>query len=291
MFHTSYAYDPLRQITGVTDDQGNVTSVAYDLFGRRTAINSPDAGNTAFTYDLADNVTAKQTANLRAAAPPQQVTFAYQFNRVTAITYPNFPANNVTYTYGAASQRNPSPVGNVVGRITDGAGTEDRLYGPLGEIVQETRTIPISNKQSTTYTTQYQYDTWNRLLNITYPDPNHETVTYSYDSGGLVNGVSGNDDLRPNYVTGIYYDKFGHRLLLQIGDGTTTTNGTTTTYVYHPVTQRLNNLQATTPANCYTFHDFFFSYDAVGNITEIDNFVTDPHSSGCNADRRTAYLP
>jgi hypothetical protein len=25
----------------------------------------------------------------------QQVTFAYQFNRVTAITYPNFPANNV----------------------------------------------------------------------------------------------------------------------------------------------------------------------------------------------------
>ena len=38
------------------------------------------------------------------------------------------------------------PVGNVVGRIThitDGAGTEDRLYGPLGEIVRETRAIPI----------------------------------------------------------------------------------------------------------------------------------------------------
>jgi hypothetical protein len=61
---------------------------------------------------------------------------------VTAITYPNFPANNVTYTYGAAAQRSPSLVGNVVGRIThitDGAGTEDRLYGPLGEIVKETR--------------------------------------------------------------------------------------------------------------------------------------------------------
>jgi hypothetical protein len=43
---------------------------------------------------------------------------------VTAIFYPDFPANNVSYTYGAASQRNPSLVGNVVGRIThitDGA--------------------------------------------------------------------------------------------------------------------------------------------------------------------------
>jgi YD repeat-containing protein len=106
VFHTSYAYDPVRQITSVTDDQGNLTSVAYDLFGRRTAINSPDAGLTTFTYDLADNLTAKQTANLRTAS--QQVTFAYQFNRVTAITYPNFPQNNVTYTYGAASQRSPS---------------------------------------------------------------------------------------------------------------------------------------------------------------------------------------
>src|SRR5262249_32752283 len=41
VFHTSYVYDPVRQITSVTDDQGNVTSVAYDLFGRRAAINSP----------------------------------------------------------------------------------------------------------------------------------------------------------------------------------------------------------------------------------------------------------
>ncbi len=57
------------------------------------------------------------------------------------------------------------------------------LYGPLGEIVQETRTIPIQGNQSITYQTAYQYDTWNRLLNITYPDPRHETVTYSWPDG------------------------------------------------------------------------------------------------------------
>jgi hypothetical protein len=94
-------------------------------------------------------------ANLAAGQP---VTFCDQFNRVTAINYPAFPANNVTYTYGAATQRQPGLVGNVVGRIThitDGAGTADRLYGPLGEIVKETRAIPIQGGQVPTCTTQF----------------------------------------------------------------------------------------------------------------------------------------
>ena len=225
-YQTSYAYDPLRQITSVTDNQNNVTSVVYDQFGRRTQINSPDASLTGFAYDLADNLTFKQLAT------GQFVTYAYQFNRLMGINYSLFTANNVTYTYGAADQAGP-PF-NLAGRIaliTDRAGTENRQYGPLGEIVQETRTIPIQGNQFITYQTAYQYDTWNRLLSITYPDPKHEVATYSYDSGGLVNGVSSNSsyDLQPNYVTRIDYDKFGHRLLLQIGDSTTT-NGTTTTY-------------------------------------------------------------
>jgi YD repeat-containing protein len=277
-FHTSYAYDPVRQITNVTDDQGNVTSVAYDLFGRRTAIDSPDAGRTTFSYDLADNLTAKQTANLRATA--QQVTFAYQFNRVTAINYPAFPANNVTYTYGAASQRSPSASGNVVGRIThitDGAGTEDRLYGPLGEIVRETRAIPIQGGQVPTYTTKYTYDTWNRIAQMVYPDqPTGEVVQYFYDSGGLVNRVHGNDDqLEVNYASAIAYDKFGQRLSMTNG------NGVITTYAYRPDNRRLANVQATLPTGSI-FHNFFFTYDAVGNLTQLQN-QAQPIGAGANA--------
>ena len=105
-------------------------------------------------------------------------------------------------------------------------------------------------------------------------------MTYFYDSGGLVNGVSGNDDLAPNYVPRIDYDKFGHRLLLQIGDSTATTPNTQTTYAYDPATQRLTTLQATL-SSCYTFHNMNFSYDNVGNVTQIQNDVTDPHNSGC----------
>jgi len=92
VFHTFYAYDP-----GAPDHR----RPGPRLFGRRAAINSPDAGITSFTYDLADNLTVKPTANLRTAS--QQVTLAYQFNRVTA-----------TYTYpapGSAHPHSPTAIG------------------------------------------------------------------------------------------------------------------------------------------------------------------------------------
>jgi len=38
---TSYAYDPLKQITQVVDDKSNTTTITYDNLGRRTAIDNP----------------------------------------------------------------------------------------------------------------------------------------------------------------------------------------------------------------------------------------------------------
>jgi RHS repeat-associated protein len=164
----------------------------------------------------------------------------------------------------------------VVGRIThitDGAGTEDRLYGPLGEIVQETCAIPIQGNQVNAYVTKYTYDTWNRIAQIIYPDPpTGEAVKYFYDSGGLVNRVHGNDDqLETDYAAEIDYDKFGQRVLLKYG------NGAVNTYAYRPDNRRLANVQATLPVG-YTFHNFLFSYDNVGNLTQLQNQVQFPGS-------------
>jgi hypothetical protein len=97
-------------------------------------------------------------------------------------------------------------------------------------------------------------------------------VKYSYDSSALVNGVAGNDDqLETNYAARVDYDKFGQRLLLDIG------NGTRTTYAYDPLNERLTNVQATLSIG-YTFHNFLFGYDAVGNLTRLQNQVQFPGS-------------
>jgi YD repeat-containing protein len=103
---TSYAYDPLDQITTVTDDKGDVTRSEYDNFGRRTAIVSPDAGRTDYVFDTAGNLYQKITANLKMAG--QAVAYNYDYNRIATRVYPQYPGNNVAYTYGgpgAAGER------------------------------------------------------------------------------------------------------------------------------------------------------------------------------------------
>src|SRR5204863_5276300 len=95
---TSYGYDPLGQLTSTVDDHHNTTTSAYDNLGRRTVVDSPDAARTETVYDLAGNPIRKITAKL--AAQHLAIQYDYDFNRIAAIRYPIFTANDVTYTYG-----------------------------------------------------------------------------------------------------------------------------------------------------------------------------------------------
>ena len=119
------------------DDHGNETKVSYDNLGRRTIIDSPDAGMTQNVHDLASNVTQKITSNLRAEG--KAINYDYTYLRLNRINYPNFPQNNVSYTYGA-----PGAEFNRANRIVtvrDESGAEERFYGPLGETVKTIKTL------------------------------------------------------------------------------------------------------------------------------------------------------
>src|SRR5262249_44313582 len=94
---TSYAYDAMKQLVQVREARGNLTRLSYDNLGRRTIVENPDAGATETVYDLASNVTARITARLKA----QNARIAYDYDalgRLTTISYPTFPGNNVTYS-------------------------------------------------------------------------------------------------------------------------------------------------------------------------------------------------
>jgi len=256
---TSYRYDPLQQVTAIVDDQQNVTTLEYDSFGRQTALDNPDSGRTETVYDLAGNPIRKVTAKL--AQTQQAIEYGYEFNRLAAVRYPVFPANDVTYTYG-----DPGAANNSAGRIThiaDGAGTLAREYGPLGEVVKETRVTPAQGSHIHTFTTEYAYDTWNRMLRMTFPDG--EVLSYHYDSGGQVDRATGvKGGFTYPYLQRLDYDKFGERALLETG------NGTRTEYTYDDTDRRLSNLHAELSGG-YVFHNLHYSYDDVGNITAIEN--------------------
>ncbi|MBP2329516.1 RHS repeat-associated protein [Kibdelosporangium banguiense] len=275
---TSYGYDPLGQITTVTDDRGNATKAAYDNFGRRTVIDSPDSGRTETGYDLAGNVITKVTPNLR--GKHTAIEYDYDFTRVTGIRYPIFTGNNVKYTYGALGAPE-----NGAGRITeirDAAGTVTRGYGPLGEVSRQTRTLGGSALEAaSSFTTLTRFDSFNRVLDTTYPDG--EKVTYGYDSGGQVTTATGVKDNRNyTYLARQDYDKFEQKVLTETG------SGVRTSYSYDAEDRRLATSKSQQPDG-REFQNLLYQYDNVGNVTQLANDVAVPPAKGIGGPSKQTF--
>ncbi|MFF0268894.1 RHS repeat domain-containing protein [Kribbella sp. NPDC004536] len=263
---TSYGYDPLGEKTTITDNTGHVTTTGYDTLGRVTSTISPDSGETDTGYDPAGNMTTQHTAKL---AANQVVNYDYDYTRLKAVRYPVFTANNVTYTYGP-----PGAAHNTASRIAhvaDAAGTQDYEYGTLGEVTKDTRDVTNHGSFPGHFTTSYSYDSFNRVLTLTYPD--NEVLTYHYNAGGQVDTATGvkTGHTYP-YLTGLAYDKFGAPIQQ------TTGNGTTTTRAFDPITRRLDTLksQLSSDHGNYVFQNLNYTYDNTGNITKQTNDITAP---------------
>ena len=113
------------------------------------------------------------------------------------------------------------------------------------------------NRHCYTFLMQYNYDVWNRIQSIVYPDG--ETVSYHYSVGGKLNSIGtrkGSDTTE--YVRKIDYNERGLKLRMVYR------NGVSTRYTYDSIL-RLSNM------NDGTMQDITYTYDKVGNILRIDN--------------------
>ena len=183
---TTFTYDPLGQLLSSKDPCNHFTYYTYDMLGHMVERNHPDAGTDTYTYDGAGNMTQHSTQILSAAN--KTIDYHYTYNRLDSIVYPYNPQNNVRYTYG-----DNTALDNQRGRIAlieDASGFRSYKYGKLGEVTEENRTFVLPN-ESTPYSfkTQFEYDSWNRVQNITYPD--EEVVHYYYNTGGMLRRVRG----------------------------------------------------------------------------------------------------
>lgn len=261
---TSFAYSPMGEKTEAIDDLGNRIITKYDNFGRKVEYTHPDAGKSTFTYDLAGNVVEMVSANLGQRG--QAILYKYDFERLSEIVYPENSENNVRYTYGK-----PGAGNNSIGRMVlqeDATGAQEFFYGPLGETVKNIRTIIIPQHDEQTYVTEWEYDTWNRLTSMVYPDG--EKVTYTYNVGGKLAQMSGKKkNQNYAYVNQIGYDKFEQRVFLAYG------NGTKMTYKYEEERRRLENMTAKTKLN-RLFMDNQYEYDKVNNILSLRNTAPVP---------------
>ncbi len=274
---TRYEYDPLGQIVTVVDTRGNTSSIEYDDIGNRLAINNPDTGKTVYNYDANGNVISKFTAN------NHKISYRYDFNRLMGIDYPNsLKTASVAYQYGRMGEMH-NRAGRIM-RVTDESGEEIRYYGKLGETLREEKTMLAHTPavQRKKFSTDYVFDSFGRMVEMTYPDG--EKLHYGYDHGGLLKAAwgekSGN---RYNYITSLQYDKFGQRNRIVYG------NGTRSTYEYNELTRRLSKL-TTVLNNGRTIQDIAYHYDLVGNVKEALNDIYVPTSTALPAgDVRQKY--
>ena len=282
---TLYKYSAIGELRSVTDAHGNITESFYDLLGRRTKLIHPDAGTTTLQYDPAGNLIKRQTSQIREQMPDAAITYHYDFNRLKEIKYPKHPENNVRYHYGKATE-SPSRRGRLW-LVEDASGGVEYFYGSLGEITKEIRTIRITPTDIQTYITQYEYDSWNRIQKMVYPDG--EVLHYHYNRAGNLQSLigfkdPGNKSAGTNPPAGssqpqdtnkeyIYikqqgYDEFEQKVYRLFG------NNTETHYTYDPIMRRLSALKSISiqkGQNPILFQNNTYSYDLVGNILKVDN--------------------
>ena len=260
---TKYQYNAMSELLRVLDVNNNAITYTYDNLGRQLSIDHPDAGLTSIEYDLANNMVTKITPQIKKEIPNGgAIRYLYDFERLTDIDYPRQYQNKVTYEYGKAG------MGNRTGRLTlqkDATGGQEYFYGPLGEITKTIRTVLVNRVFYTTYVSEQEYDTWNRVKKMVYPDG--EVVRYAYNKGGTLNSMSGyKAGQNYSYVKQLGYDEFEQRLYLKYG------NGTETYYKYDSLRRRLINLKAFTDTG-RNFMNNQYMYDAVSNVLDITNNI------------------
>jgi RHS repeat-associated protein len=243
-----YAYDILGQLTKTTDAQNNQTKLTYDNLGRKIRMVDPDMGTWAYTYDSLGNLTQQTDANGKV------LSFGYDsLHRLIQKAEQNSGTQTVlaSYQYGTSA-------GNIGRRtqMTDGSGSTTWSYSNFGRDVSEQKTI--GNVSNTSYT---QSDWLGRNTSVTYPDG--EVLTYQYDSLGRVQNVKSSSDPATTLAD------LAYNSLSQI-TGMNLKNGIHIANTYNDGSnQRLANRNAV--VNSTTLIDFSYTYDAAGNITQLND--------------------
>ncbi len=277
---TNYFYNALNELLRVEDHNKNNIVSTYDNLGRRLSMLHPDAGLTELSYDPAGNLLQKITPQIRKLVPKGgAIKYGYDYERIVDIDYPIQYQNKVSYSYGAPGS------GNRTGRLTllkDASGGREFYYGKLGEVTKEIRTVLVNSVFYTTYVSEQEYDTWNRIKKMTYPDG--EVVNYHYNRAGGLSGIDGQKAGNSySYVSKLGYDEFDSKVYVKYG------NGTEMNYAFDDQRRRLQLLQATAAGGNRMLNNTYH-YDAVSNITGIiNNSPPQKGKLGGNANQKYIY--
>ncbi len=166
--------------------------------------------------------------------------------------------NDVTYTYGTSGTSKGRPI-----HISDGTGSHELTYDALGNVTAETRIIVLPNShEEFSLTMNYEYDSWGRMLSMTYPDG--EEVSYTYQWGGDLSAMQSVMGVNTRtYIGQIQYNDYGQKSHVTYG------NSASAEYSYDAL-HRLTNLKSRNGGGTL-MQNIDYTYDNASNVTGIAN--------------------
>lgn len=170
---TTFGYDADGNLSSITDPRNLVTTYTYDAFGRMLTKASPDTGTTTYAYDSFGRLLTETKADGK--------VIVYTWDGLSRLTSRASGSATETFTYDQGAYGK----GHLTG-LTDLSGSTSFTYDIFGNITAKTSVI-----QGSTLTTTWNFDTSSgRLMSMSYPGG--ATLTYTYDSVGLVAYVNSN---------------------------------------------------------------------------------------------------
>ncbi|MCX6365817.1 MAG: cysteine peptidase family C39 domain-containing protein [Armatimonadetes bacterium] len=282
--------DAACRVTDIPDPNGNNTDLGYDDDGFPNEISYPggnlDGDKTTFGgYNNAGQLTTRTDGNGKVA----NFTYADPEGKLTAVSFPASPADNVSMTYDS--------FGRPASR-TDKSGTQTFTYGNLDEVTSVTTQYVGLPPQTISYTYHpdgsrktmttpagtftYNYDAGGRPTSMT--NPFGETTTWTYQANDLLATQTSHNGLTAAYsfnglgqltaltntiggsavatFNNMTYDAVGNRLTLAATIPIATALSGTTTYGYDSQF-RLTGESTTRAGGAVNV----FSYDNAGNPT------------------------
>jgi RHS repeat-associated protein len=235
-FPTTYQYDPLGNLTSVTQSGLNTRSFTYDSLSRLLVASNPESGKTCYGtwsggygvtcvsgYDADGNMTQRtKLAPNQTGTATVTTTYHYDaLNRLTSKTYSDGTTLGAYYYYDQASAWSTT-LNNPIGRMTS-EGTNNGTswittgnfsYDPMGRPTLNAQTVP------TQYTLNYGYDFAGNVTSL----GNGVGVTFSpaYNVTGRVTSVgsSWNDSAHPaTLLSGVSYNPWGSEVAAGFGNG------------------------------------------------------------------------
>lgn len=259
---TKFQFNTIGELLNSTDPEGIKTYYSYDHAGRRIRREHPDHGLDRYEYDPAGNLIRMFTSNMENTSPNQKyIHYVYDINRLTDIVFPDLQngnnPSNVHYDYEGPGAGNNS--GKIIHK-TDNAGKTQYEYGNMGEVVRETKTVSGYGIPTMQFTTQFEYDSWNRIQNLTYADG--ELISYDYDLGGNLVRIYSKDGYE--YVKNITYDHYEQRSSIDFG------NNMRSEFTYALADRKLNTHLLKDGSGTQLLNNTY-TYDYVGNIVGFEN--------------------